>query len=77
MPLSQIARVEYSHEESILWRRNRDMAITVRSDVVDGAQGDGELERDVRLHTDTMHRVRMNGERDGSRAVAGTPRLKN
>jgi multidrug efflux pump len=38
VPLSQIARIEYSHEESILWRRNRDMAITVRSDVVDGAQ---------------------------------------
>ena len=38
IPLSQIAKIEYSHEESILWRRNRDMAITVRSDVVDGAQ---------------------------------------
>jgi multidrug efflux pump len=38
VPLSQIAKIEYSHEESILWRRNRDMAITVRSDVVDGAQ---------------------------------------
>jgi multidrug efflux pump subunit AcrB len=38
VPLSQIARVEYSHEEPILWRINRDMAITVRSDVVDGVQ---------------------------------------
>ncbi len=38
VPLSQIARIEYSHEEPILWRRNRDMAITIRSDVVDGAQ---------------------------------------
>jgi multidrug efflux pump subunit AcrB len=38
VPLSQIAKIEFSHEESILWRRNRDMAITVRSDVVDGAQ---------------------------------------
>jgi multidrug efflux pump subunit AcrB len=38
VPLSQIAKIEYSHEESILWRRNRDMSITVRSDVVDGAQ---------------------------------------
>jgi multidrug efflux pump subunit AcrB len=38
VPLSQIARVEYSHEEPILWRRNRDMAITVRGDVVDGVQ---------------------------------------
>jgi multidrug efflux pump len=38
VPLSQIARIEYSHEEPILWRRNRDMAITVRADVVDGVQ---------------------------------------
>lgn len=38
VPLSQVANVEYSHEEPILWRRNRDMAITVRGDVVDGVQ---------------------------------------
>ena len=38
VPLSQVARIEYSHEEPILWRRNRDMAITVRGDVVDGVQ---------------------------------------
>src|SRR6478672_11580185 len=38
VPLSQIAHVEYGHEEPIMWRLNRDMAITVRSDVVDGVQ---------------------------------------
>jgi multidrug efflux pump subunit AcrB len=38
VPLSQVARLEFAHEEPILWRRNRDMAITVRSDVVDGVQ---------------------------------------
>ena len=38
VPLTQVANIEYSHEEPILWRRNRDMAITVRSDVVDGVQ---------------------------------------
>ena len=38
VPLSQIAKIEYAHEEPILWRRNRDMAITVRADVVDGVQ---------------------------------------
>jgi multidrug efflux pump subunit AcrB len=38
VPVSQVARLEYAHEEPILWRRNRDMAITVRSDVVDGVQ---------------------------------------
>jgi multidrug efflux pump subunit AcrB len=38
VPLSQIAHIEYAHEEPIMWRINRDMAITVRADVVDGAQ---------------------------------------
>jgi len=36
--LSQIATVKDELEEPVLWRRNRDMAITVRADVVDGAQ---------------------------------------
>jgi multidrug efflux pump len=38
VPLQQIAKIEYAHEEPIMWRRNRDMAITVRTDVVDGVQ---------------------------------------
>src|SRR5258707_12080668 len=38
VPLLQIAKIEYAHEEPIIWRRNRDMAITVRGDVVDGVQ---------------------------------------
>jgi multidrug efflux pump subunit AcrB len=39
VPLSQIARVRYELEEPVLWRRNRDMAITVLADVKDGEQG--------------------------------------
>ncbi|WP_342360013.1 efflux RND transporter permease subunit [Terrarubrum flagellatum] len=38
VPLSQIAKASYGAEEPILWRRNRDMAITVRADVIDGVQ---------------------------------------
>jgi len=38
VPLSQVARVNYELEEPVLWRRNRDMAITVRADVKDGEQ---------------------------------------
>ena len=38
VPLSQIAKIEYAHEEPILWRINRDSVITVRADVVDGVQ---------------------------------------
>lgn len=39
VPLSQIAQIRHQLEEPVLWRRNRDMAITVRADVEDGAQG--------------------------------------
>jgi multidrug efflux pump subunit AcrB len=39
VPLSQVARVDAVLEEPVLWRRNRDMAITVRADVKDGEQG--------------------------------------
>ncbi len=38
VPLAQVARIAYEHEEPILWRRNRDMSITVRSDIIDGVQ---------------------------------------
>ena len=38
VPLSQLARIEPTFEEPVLWRRNRDMALTVRSDLADGVQ---------------------------------------
>ena len=38
IPLSQVGKIVYEHEEPILWRRNRDMNITVRGDVIDGVQ---------------------------------------
>jgi multidrug efflux pump len=38
VPLGQIAKISYGHEEPILWRRNRDMSITARADVIDGVQ---------------------------------------
>jgi multidrug efflux pump subunit AcrB len=38
VPLSQIARLDYDYEEPILWRRNRDLVLTARADVVDGVQ---------------------------------------
>jgi multidrug efflux pump len=38
VPLSQIARLNYEFEEPILWRRNRDMVLTARGDVVDHVQ---------------------------------------
>src|SRR5204863_5379785 len=38
VPLSQIAHLNFEYEEPILWRRNRDLVLTVRGDVVDGVQ---------------------------------------
>jgi multidrug efflux pump subunit AcrB len=37
-PVSQVAKIVYEHEEPIFWRRNRNMAITVRAGVKDGLQ---------------------------------------
>jgi len=39
VPLSQVATLVPTFEEPVLWRRNRNMALTVRSDVQDGVQG--------------------------------------
>lgn len=39
VPLSQLATLTPTFEEPVLWRRNRDMALTVRADVMDGVQG--------------------------------------
>jgi multidrug efflux pump subunit AcrB len=38
VPLSQIARLNYEYEEPIIWRRNRDIVLTVRGDIIDGVQ---------------------------------------
>jgi multidrug efflux pump len=38
VPISQIARVHYEFEEPILWRRNRDVVLTVRSDIAPTVQ---------------------------------------
>jgi multidrug efflux pump subunit AcrB len=38
IPLSQVATIRYGFEEPILWRRNRELNLTVRSDVARGVQ---------------------------------------
>jgi multidrug efflux pump subunit AcrB len=38
VPLSQIAHLIYEYEEPILWRRNRDLVLTARGDIVDHVQ---------------------------------------
>ncbi len=39
IPLSQIALPVFAWEAGVMWRENRDYAITVQGDVVDGVQG--------------------------------------
>lgn len=39
IPLSHVAKIQPAFEEPVLWRRDRDMSLTVRSDLVDGVQG--------------------------------------
>jgi multidrug efflux pump subunit AcrB len=38
VPLTQVAQISFGFEEPILWRRNRDLTLTVRSDVAPGVQ---------------------------------------
>jgi multidrug efflux pump len=39
VPLSQVAKLVTEFEDPVLWRRNRDSILTVRSDLADGVQG--------------------------------------
>jgi multidrug efflux pump subunit AcrB len=67
VPLQQIARIEYAHEEPILWRRNRDMAITVRSDVNDGVQAPDVTSQiapklqEIKDHLEPAYRIEAGG----------------
>jgi multidrug efflux pump len=67
VPLQQIAKIEYAHEEPIMWRRNRDMAITVRSDVVDGVQAPDVTNQiwpklqEIRDHLEPAYRIEPGG----------------
>jgi multidrug efflux pump len=67
VPLTQIAKIEYDHEEPIIWRRNRDMAITVRGDVVDGVQAPDVTNQiwpqlqNIRDHLDPAYRIEPGG----------------
>ncbi|RON09093.1 multidrug transporter AcrB [Pseudomonas brassicacearum] len=67
VPLSQIAQVHSELEEPVLWRRNRDMAITVRADVKDGEQGVSvtqeiqPLLKDIEAKLPTGYRIDVGG----------------
>jgi multidrug efflux pump len=67
VPLAQVAKVKYELEEPVLWRRNRDMAITVRADVKDGEQAVSvtkeidPLLKDIRAALPAGYRVDVGG----------------
>jgi multidrug efflux pump subunit AcrB len=67
VPVAQIARIVYEHEEPIVWRRNRDMLITVRADVRDGVQAPDVTSRiwprlaDLRAALPAGYRIEMGG----------------
>ena len=67
VPLSEVAKVKYELEEPVLWRRNRDMAITVRADVKDGEQAVSvtkeikPLLKDIEAKLPAGYRVDMGG----------------
>jgi len=57
VPLSQIARLHYEYEEPILWRRNRDMVLTARGDIIDRVQApdvSNEVEPKLKSITDAL-----------------------
>ena len=67
VPVSQVAKVVYDHEDAILWRRNRDTTITVRSDMADGVQPPDVSTRvwkrlaDLRASLPAGYRIEMGG----------------
>jgi multidrug efflux pump subunit AcrB len=67
VPVAQVAKIVYGHENAILWRRNRDTTITVRSDVVDGVQPPDVSSRiwtrlaDIRTALPPGYRIEMGG----------------
>jgi multidrug efflux pump len=67
IPVSQVAKIVYEHEEPIFWRRNRAMSITVRADVKDGVQAPDVTNRlltkleDVKSRLPVGYRIETGG----------------
>jgi multidrug efflux pump subunit AcrB len=77
VPLGQIAHIAFAHEEPILWRNNRDLAITVRADIVDGVQApDVTLDiwpqlAEIRANLPPDYRIEMGGAIEESSKANG------
>jgi multidrug efflux pump len=64
IPLTQIAKPVFTWEPGVMWRENRDYAITVQSDIVEGLQGatvTGELKPKLDALEKKWHDAGMHG----------------
>ncbi|VTU19168.1 Cation efflux system protein CzcA [Variovorax sp. SRS16] len=88
IPLAQIARPVFTWEPGVMWRQNRDYAITVQGDIVEGLQGATvtgqllpklrELEAKWRADGDGAYRIEVAGaveesSKGSASIVAGVP----
>jgi multidrug efflux pump subunit AcrB len=88
IPLAQVARPVFSWEPGVMWRQNRDYAITVQGDIVEGLQGATvtdqilpklrELETRWHADGDGSYRIEVAGaveesSKGSSSIVAGVP----
>ena len=76
VPLAQVARAQFVWEPGVMWRENRDWAITVQCDVKDGVQGATVTQRldplidQVRAQLPAGHAIEIAGAQEQS-ATAG------
>ncbi|MES2912906.1 MAG: efflux RND transporter permease subunit [Pseudomonadota bacterium] len=66
IPLTQIAKPVFTWEPGVMWRENRDYAITVQSDIVEGLQGatvTGELQPRLNALEKKWHAAGFHGYR--------------
>ena len=77
IPLAQVARIVFDHEEPILWRENRDMQLTVRADIIDGVQAPDVTTEvwpklaDIRASLPAGYRIELGGAIEESSKANG------
>jgi multidrug efflux pump subunit AcrB len=78
VPLSQLAKLHFELEEPILWRRNKELLMTVRAGVVDGVQGPDVAARidkalaPLRADLPSGYRIEVGGDSEESAKSQGS-----
>ncbi len=76
--LAQLATLRFELEEPILWRRNKDLLMTVRAGVIDGVQGPDVAARidtalaPVRADLPAGYRIEVGGDKEESARSQGS-----